>query len=145
MKKRLFANLLCLFALFCCAACKKEQENGVPPEEVRVEYEGVYRARSVEFGGFKLNLGEENLLLGKLTKDVAVLTLGEDRSLRFHCKLLVVSFDVTGVFEVDEKDDHSILAIIEGDESSRAEIPATCDGKTLEITYEEVKFTLEKD
>lgn len=147
MKKRVFA-LAALLLTVCLAlgivSCKKPQDEDPVEEPTRIEYEGVYRVNSIRFGDLTLNLGESNLILGNLTRDVAVLTLGENGTLTFKCKLLIVSFDVTGTWTADETNEETITAVIQADEGSYAEILATCNGETLVITYEGVTFTLTK-
>lgn len=144
MKKSvLFAAILTAFFLIGISGCKKkEPESGSP--ETQIEYEGTYRANSIQYGDIRLNLGESSSLLGNLTKDMAVLTLSSDGSLHFQCKLIIVSFDVTGEWNVSETDPNSITAKILSSEEDQALIPATCDGETLVIAYRGVNFTLKK-
>lgn len=141
-----FAAAFLLAIVMCCgfAACKnKDNEIQDEQEEERIAYEGTYKLQSLVYGGLTMNVGDSGLL-GRLTDDIAVVTLKADGTMSFHCDILLIKFDITGTWVADENDKTALTVTVEGtDTTEQAEISATCDGKTIVIDYQAV-FTLKK-
>lgn len=144
MKKKLAWVVLLatlMAALFGFVACGGG--TGDEKEEPGIEYAGTYQLRTINYLGFELELGKGGVL-GFLTKDLAKLTLTEDRRVTFNCDIALLKFNVSGTWEVDKTDEEKLTATVKGAEEVVEKLAISCNGKTLVVSYMDATFTLEK-
>lgn len=138
-RKIFFAHILAaamIFSALFCAACKGKET------QISDSYVGIYKVQSFSYGGFSVDMGQSNPLLGFLTDNLAVLTLRADGTANFKSEIIVVNFDFEGTWESQEEG--KITLIIPGQEGEELRLSADCDGTTVVMNYGGGKFTMKR-
>ncbi len=113
--------LLCfLFAFGACKSQEPEKEEETEPNWVEI-YSGTYYVDSavvdlLGHGTVKLNVGDSFLINLIFKKESVTLTLSKDGSMTFHANIFdLLTFDLTGTWDIDEKDVTKVNLRIEGE------------------------------